>query len=548
MDQSSPNEIARLLRDQGFGRRNLLRLVAGSATAAALARTGTGGRENVAFAAMQEGTPGGTLIYARDGDADSLDPHKTTTTLSWQVQGQIYDSLTAFNEDGTIAPNIAKSWEISEDGLEYTFMLEEGVTFHDGTPLDANAVKFTFDRFMADETQNPSKASIGPLTGTEVVDDMTVKMTFSAPFAPLLSFLTDPFAGIVSPTAVETAGDDFGNQPVGSGPFKFKEWVKGDQITLERFDDYKSFHPMYGHEGPAYLDAVVFRTMPEQQARLAALQTGEVNIAEPPLEEVETLQNDGNFQVFIAPSTGQLVFLEFSVNKTPFDDARMRRAVGFAVDRDAIVAVALNGLVEATGCTVGPGIMGGDSTVCSEAGFSFDPEQAKALIAESGVSTPVPVTLATWTGGNRELVAQMIQEQMNAVGFDVTLETMDIGTLNARVKQENTTAEGNGFLDMMGWAWFDPDILYALFHSPGWVEGYSDPALDALLEEQRVTTDREARLAKIDEIQQFVLEQGGMVPLYSPGWNWILAAQSSLQGFQFAPFNRALLFDVSMAS
>jgi peptide/nickel transport system substrate-binding protein len=99
---------------------------------------------------------------------------------------------------------------------------------------------------------------------------------------------------------------------------------------------------------------------------------------------------------------------------------------------------------------------------------------------------------------------------------------------------------------MMGWAWFDPDILYALFHSPGWVEGYSDPELDKLLEQQRGITDREERLAKIDEIQQFILEQGAMVPLYSPGWNWILAAQSNVTGFQFAPFNRALLYDVSI--
>jgi peptide/nickel transport system substrate-binding protein len=546
MDQSSRPDIAKLLGERGIGRRSLLKIAAGSAVG--LSGIGISLSANVAGAFRQEATPGGTLIYARDGDADSLDPHKTTTTLSWQVQGQIYDTLTAFAADGSIAPNLAKSWEISEDGLEYTFSLQEGVTFHDGTPLDANAVKFTFDRFMADDTQNPSKASIGPLTGTEVVDDMTVKMTFSAPFAPLLSFLTDPFAGIVSPAGVEAAGNDFGNQPVGSGPFRFREWVKGDRITLERFEDYQGFHPMYGHEGPAYLDAVEFRTMPEQQARLAALQTGEVNIAEPPLEEVEILQEDGDFQVFIAPNTGQLVFLEFSVNKAPFDDPKVRRAVGFAVDRDALVAVALNGLVEPTGCTVGPGILGGDSAVCSEAGFTYDPEQAAALLAEAGLTAPIPVTLATWTGGNRELVAQMLQDQLNAVGFDVTLETMDIGTLNARVKQENTSPEGQGFLDMMGWAWFDPDILYALFHSPGWVDGYSDPALDALLEEQRVTTDRDERLAKIDEIQQFVLEQGGMVPLYSPGWNWILAAQSSVQGFQFAPFNRALLFDVNLAS
>jgi peptide/nickel transport system substrate-binding protein len=373
-------------------------------------------------------------------------------------------------------------------------------------------------------------------------------MTFETPFGPLLSFLTDPFSGIISPSAVEAAGDDFGNQPVGSGPFKFKEWVKGDRIVLERFDEYQGFHPMYQHEGPAYLDEVIFRTMPEEQARLAALETGEVNMAEPPLEEVVRLQGDANFTVHVAPNTGQLVFLEFSVHRAPFDDPNVRRAVGFAIDPAALVSIGLNDLSQTTQCTVGPGILGGDSAVCGEAGFTYDPDQARALLAEAGYGdAPIPITLATWTGGNREDIAQLLQNQLNQVGFDVSLETMDIGSLNARVLAENDATEGNGFIDMMGWAWYDPDILYNLFHSPGWVNGYSDPELDTMLEEQRQITDRDERLAKIDEIQRFVLEQGGMVPLYSPGWNWILASPASVQGFQFAPFNRALLYDVSIA-
>lgn len=538
----------RSLTSRGVDRRTLLRVSGASAGAAMLAGMPRLAPGALVAAAAQDAAPGGTLTYARDGDADSLDPQKTTTTLSWQVQGQIYESLVAFDAEGNIVPNLAESWEVSDDGLEYTFILHDGVTFHDGTPVNAEAVKFTFDRFIAEETSNPSKASIGPLSGAEVVDDLTVKLTFESPFAPLLSFLTDPFAGIISPAAVEAAGDDFGNQPVGSGPFKFVEWVKGDRIVLDRFDDYQAFHPMYQHEGPAYLDQVIFRTMPEEQARLAALETGEVNMAEPPLEEVVRLQGDSNYTVNIAPNTGQLVFFEFAVHRAPFDNPLVRRAVGFGVDTAALVSIGLNDLVQTTQCTVGPGILGGDSATCGTAGFSYDPDQAKALLAEAGYGVaPLPVTLATWTGGNREDVAQLIQNQLNQVGFEVSLETMDIGSLNARVKAENNTAEGNGFFDMMGWAWFDPDILYALFHSPGWVDGFSSPELDAMLEEQREITDRDERLAKIDEIQQYILEQGAMVPLFSPGWNWILASPTSVQGLQFAPFNRALLYDVSIA-
>jgi peptide/nickel transport system substrate-binding protein len=548
MNRDQRKDVAAALAARGIDRRILLRLIGAGAGAAGLAGMPMLATPDAgAKALMQAGKPGGTLTYARDGDADSLDPHKTTTTLSWQVQRQLYDSLTAFDADGNIVPNLAKSWEISDDGKVYTFHLQDGVTFHDGTPLNADAVKFTFDRFMADETANPSKASMGPLASTDAVDDLTVKLSFDAPFAPLLSFLTDPFAGIVSPAGVKAVGEEFGNKPVGSGPFKFNEWVKGDHITLERFDAYKGFHPMYQHEGPAYLDQVIYRTMPEEQARLAALETGEVNLAEPPLEEVARLQQDSNFTINVAPNTGQLVFFEFAVHRAPFDDPRVRQAVGFAIDPASLVSIGLNDLSQTTQCTVGPGILGGDSAVCGSAGFSYDPDKAKSLLAEAGHGdTPLAVTLATWTGGNREDVAQLVQNQLNQVGFDVKLETMDIGSLNARVKSENNTKEGGGFFDMMGWAWFDPDILYALFHSPGWVDGYSDPALDTMLEEQRQTTDRDARLTQIDKIQQFILEKAAMVPLYSPGWNWILAAQSKVKGFQYAPYNSALLFDVSI--
>ena len=509
MNRDQLNEVAAALEARGIDRRTLLRIIGAGAGAVGLASVpflATPGA--AAPALMQAGKPGGTLTYARDGDADSLDPHKTTTTLSWQVQGQLYDTLTAFDADGTIVPNLAKSWDISDDGKEYTFHLQDGVTFHDGTPLNADAVKFTFDRFMADETANPSKASMGPLASTDAIDDLTVKLTFDAPFAPLLSFLTDPFAGIISPTGVKAAGEEFGNKPVGSGPFQFKEWVKGDHITLDRFDAYKGFHPMYQHEGPAYLDQVIYRTMPEEQARLAALETGEVNLAEPPLEEVARLQQDSNYTVTIAPNTGQLVFFEFAVHRAPFDDPRVRQAVGYAVDPASLVSIGLNDLSQTTQCTVGPGILGGDSAVCGSTGFSYDPDKAKSLLKEAGHGdAPLSVTLATWTGGNREDVAQLVQNQLNQVGFDVKLETMDIGSLNARVKSENNTKEGGGFFDMMGWAWFDPDILYALFHSPGWVDGYSDPELDKMLEEQRQTTDRDARLAQLDKIQQLSLRR-----------------------------------------
>jgi len=530
-------------------RRRFLGLMGGAAGLLALpgaARAGAAVRLGAPGVTRAQAKPGGTLIYARNGDADSLDPNKTTTTLSFQVMSQIYDTLVAFDAQASLKPNLAKSWDISPDGTQYTFHLQPGVTFHDGTPFNAAAVKFTLDRFVDPATQNPLRTSIGPLKATEVVDDQTVRLTFASPFAPLLSFLTTVW--MLSPTAVKKYGNDFGNHPVGSGPFQFKSWVKGDRITLTRFDGFKGFHPMFKHKGPPYLDGIQYRAMPEEQARLAALQTGEVNIAEPPIDQIDQIKNDAKYALYIAQNTGELIFLEFAVHRAPFDDVRVRQAVGYGVDRDAIANIALDGLVQPALCTVGPGIAGGTSPVCKTDGFTHDPQKAKALLKAAGYGDkPLPVTLATWTGDNREQAAELIQNQLKQVGFDVQLQTMDIGTLDARVKQENDTKQGGGFFDMMGWAWQDPDILYSLFHSPGWTDGYSDPTLDKMLEQQRQLTDQAKRLALIDQIQQFLLDHAAMVPLYSPGWNWMLASQSSVKGFQFAPFNQALLQDVYIA-
>ena len=174
---------------------------------------------------------GGTFAWGRSGDASHLDPAVVTDGESVQVVTNLFDTLVTFKKgEAEIVPWLAERWEVSEDGLVWTFTLREGVRFHDGTPLDAEAVKFTFDRFMDPETSNPSLAAIGPLTSTEVVDERTVTMSFESPFGPFLSFLTDPFSGIISPTAVEAAGDDFSNQPVGSGPFKVVEHQPGDEV------------------------------------------------------------------------------------------------------------------------------------------------------------------------------------------------------------------------------------------------------------------------------------------------------------------------------
>ncbi len=500
-----------------------------------------------------EGTPqeGGTLVWARYGDADSLDPHRTTTTLSWQVFDQIYDTLLAFDDNGDVVPNLAKEWTVSDDGLEATFVLNEGIACHDGTPFDANDVKYTAERATSDDNPSVTSGAWGPISSVDVVDPQTVKFTFSEPFGAFISFMADPFSSQICDSA-EDLGDDFGvSAAVGTGPWQLVSWTKGDAIVLEKNEAYQNFGRPIENAGAPYLDQLVIRQIPESQTRLAGLQTGEIQvIAEPPLEELEAIEADDALTNYVAEKTGQNVFFEFTISRPPFDDIRARQAVAYAVDPDAAIDIVFGDVVKREKCTVARGVLGNDQNFCAEHGYEHNPDKAKELLGELGYGpdNPLKVTMMTWVGGNREKMVQVFQNQLQQVGIETDIETMDIGTMNARVKQENETDSGQSTFDMMGWAWYDPDILHQLWHSPGAYSGYQTPELDGLLNATRTTVDSDARLEAVQAAQQYLLENAVHVPLYTPGWLWVYTTRSEVDGFKIGPFNRPLFNDVRLSS
>ena len=494
---------------------------------------------------------GGSLVWARYGDADSLDPHRTTTTLSWQIFDQIYDTLLAFNDDGEVVANLAKAWTVSDDGLEVTFVLNEGISCHDGSTFDAEDVKYTAERAIGEENPSVTKGAWGPISAVEAIDSQTVKFVFEQPFGAFISFMADPFSSQICNSAAEL-GDDFGvSAAVGTGPWKLVSWTKGDSIVLERNADYQNFGRPIENEGAPYLDELIVKQIPEAQTRLAGLQTGEIQvIAEPPLEELDAINADPNLTNHIAEKTGQNVFFEFTVARPPFNDIRARQAVAYAIDPDAAIELVFGDVVEREKCTVARGVLGNDQEFCAEHGYSHNPEIAKELLAELGYGpdNPLKVTMMTWVGGNREKMVQVFQNQLAQVGIETDIETMDIGTMNARVKQENETDSGQSTFDMMGWAWYDPDILHQLWHSPGAYSGYQTSELDALLDATRTTVEPEARLAAVQEAQKYLLENAVHVPLYTPGWLWIYTTTSEVDGFKIGPFDRPLFNDVKLSS
>ncbi|MBF2075562.1 MAG: ABC transporter substrate-binding protein [Synechococcales cyanobacterium C42_A2020_086] len=513
---------------------------------------GNSSQQTTADSATGAGTAqeGGTLVWARYGDADSLDPHRTTTTLSWQIFDQLYDTLLAFDDQGNVVPNLAQSYEIAPDGQSITFTLNEGITCHDGTPFDATDVKYTAERAIDDANPSVTKGAWGPISQVEVVDPQTVRFQFETPFGAFASFMADPFASMLCDSN-EAAGNQFGvSSAIGTGPWKLVSWTKGDEIVLEKNPDYQKFGRPVENPGAPYLDRLVVRQIPEAQTRLAGLQTGEVQlIVNPPLDDLDSVRNDENLELHVAKNTGQNFFFEFTISRPPFNDVRARQAVAHAVDVDAAIQAAFGeGLVEREKCPISRGVFGNDQTFCDQYTYKHDPERAKQLLAEMGYGPdrPMEVILMTSTGDNREKMVQIFQSQLQQVGINAKLETMDIGTLNARVKQENQKTSGISTFDMMDWAWFDPDILHQLWHSPGAYSGYQSPELDALLQKTRTTVNPEQRKEAVNAAMRYLLENAVHVPLYTPGSLWVYATRREVQGYKIGPFNRPVFNDVKL--
>jgi peptide/nickel transport system substrate-binding protein len=515
------------------------------------------------LAALAVGLPGGAppeaaaagkdFVIGYLGDATSLNPVVATDGQSYIAEWPIYDSLVELDDKLGVKPLLAESWEVSRDGLTYTFKLKKGVKWHDGKAFTARDVAFTFYSVLDPKVTTPHRGYFDALVGfpeltnkenpkkpeelaqkpIEVLDDHTVRFRLRYPYGAFLAVLVNPRAGIV-PEHILKGQDlntaEFNRKPIGTGPFKFVEWKRGERIVLEANPDY--------HGGRPALDRLIYRVIPDNVVLLQELRAGGVDFIErPPLTEVGKLKQTAGLKVLTADNTSY-TYLGFRQDLAPFDDIRVRRALYHAIDVPAIVREVLQGYGAIANGQFPPGSWAYDPSVKP---YAYDPNRANALLAEAGWK-PGPDGILVKDGKRLAFSLRhdqadqtvkdttiIIQEFLKKVGVEATVEPLDWPTFVKKL----FASEFEGIV--VGWTNFhDPDpFAWSIWHSSQWkarnFAHYKSPRADAALEAARQARDQGERKKHYAEFSKILMEDAPYVFLYFP--QQVYVTRQSYDGF-----------------
>jgi peptide/nickel transport system substrate-binding protein len=488
----------------------------------ALGSVGNGGF--IQRAAAQEASPepktGGTLKVGLSADPAELDPHKTSLTAAWHVIEHVYDNLVDANENLEPIPGLAETWEISDDGLTYTFNLRQGVTFHNGREFVADDVKYSFERILDPATASPSVSDLGSIDAIEVIDPATVAITLTGPDSSFLAKLIGSSIAIVPKEVVEENGDLMQTM-VGTGPFKFVEYVPNSMVTLER-------NPEYWEAGKPYVDAMEMQIIPDNTARTTALVTGTVDLIEyAPVQDLPIFEQDDSIEVTGDQNTN-IRYMAINIQREPLDKLEVRQAIAMVIDRQPIIDSAVFGAGTPTTTIFPPTYWAGSESDIQP----VDIEGAKALLAEAGLPDGFKTVIHSWAQypflSNAAIV---IQEQLRQIGIEAELDFQE----NA-IYLENYFA-GNFDLSVTGTsAYVDPnDVIQANFGTDESNNGikYSNPQVDELIAQGMTETDLETRAGIYQQIQEILLEDLPWINLFIA--NQYEAMKSYVKGYVHKP-------------
>ena len=467
-----------------------------------------------------------TLRFGLAEDPDILDPTLARTFVGRIVFAALCDKLFDIDEKLEIVPQLATGYEWSADRKALTIKLRKGVTFHDGEKLDAAAVKFNIERHKTMAGSN-RRGELAPVTGVDVVDDSTVRLNLSAPFAPLLAQLADRAGMMVSPKAAQAEGDKFGSKPMCSGPFRFAERVAQDRIVLERY-------PNYWNKGEIHFDKIVYLPIVDSTVRLANLKSGQLDFIERVgTSDIAALRTDSRFKISKITEIG---YQGITINvgksdlaqKNPLGrDPRVREAFELALDREGIVQVAMDGEADVGNQWVAPTNAFYAKTLPVP---KRDVAKAKALLQAAGVSNP-SFTLMTPTTSDAQKIAQVVQSMVKEAGFDVKIQSTEFAT------SLNMADKGDFEAYVLAWSGrADPDGNVFSFHGckqPLDYAGYCKQEVDDLLNRSRATLDPAERKKIFAELAAIVLKDRPIVYLFHRHWLW--AYTNKLSGLRAIP-------------
>lgn len=509
---------------------------------------------DVAQAKSGEPKRGGRVVIARPDPPSTLDPHKTGEAAASQVMSFLGMGLLAMHpEDLSVQPGLAERWEVSDDGLVYTFYLRQNVTFHTGDPLTAHDFKYTFERALDPATATAVAGDhLRGITDIVVEDDYTLKIRLAEPSAVFARNMT--LAGYQHPllqSEVEGKGADYGRSPISVGPFQFDHWVTGFSITLKRFDDFNWAPAWFENQGAVYPDELQFRYIGEEATLLAALEIGEVDIAEVPPHQVDRFLFDPGFDVTTVLRNGIGRFFVFNMADPRFQDLRVRQAIAHGVNKQFFIDRSLEGRGVPAHTMLPPSLPGYHPNAESVS-HTYDVDKAMALLAEAG-----------WTMGNdgflhkdgekfviRAVIypadivvrdAELFKNQMRRLGIDVVIESYE------RALQTQMLQDGDYDITLIGYTYNDPDVLFFFFHSDQHPNGLNygavnDPEVDELLSRGRQEFVEAERMAIYHQLQELINERVYVVPVYIE--ERYIAANARIKGFRTNVLGDYLLNDV----
>lgn len=514
------------------------RFLAASAGLAALLAGGCTPRESPGSQAPEtRQRPKDTLTIALPFDIPTPDTHLATGLPAIGVAAQISDVLVV-EQNGEVRPWLAESWQSEDGGPSLVFKIRDNVRMHDGNTLTAEDVVFSIERFRKVAI---GRSALAPVVRVAALPGNRVRVTTEAPFAPLLRTFTYTSIGIYSRQAIEKAGDDFPKRPLGPGPYKFVEFIPGNRLVLEAFDDYWAGRPK--------IRRVIVRPIVDDGARVAALEAGDVDVihAFSPLD-AQRLQANPSLQVFNPPSAG-FIRLNMNTQRPPFKDVRVRWAVAYGIDRDEIVRNIFRGLAEIAHSIVPNNAFGYTPEYDV---YRYDPERARRLLREAGVPD---LTFTLSYGAGRYLmdkeVVEAVQAQLRRVGVTVKIQATEWAQFSEMIRQplEKNTTE----MTLTWWRTIngDADSAIGIFTRAEWppqgnnVPFYYSEAFERLYKAQQVEADPDRRRELLRQLQQVAMQDLPVIPMYNQPQYW--AARRGVKGFgeKITPLSTLLpLYDV----